>query len=292
MLRTLTYSSILFILWALFARWYYTCYIKSNCCEETGIEARISGLRLSKSGSSDILPLADALGKMPRYDQFYFNSNSENPELNANNQDFLAKTADYLKINATEKLSLFCCYRPSETEELANKRAENLKQHLIKLGVAAEQISTSTCKDNEKLLTPAYFEINASINSKENGKIAAPNTESVLNFNIADENFATNSADFKPGSNFVKRATELKEYVATHPKVSISIIGHTDNVGTDEANLRLGQSRAQAVKNYLNKMGINVSITTSSKGESEPIADNFNEAGRAKNRRVTCRVNQ
>lgn len=292
MLRTLTYSSILFVLWALFARWYYTCYIKGVCCEETGIEARISGLRLTKNGSTDILPRVDALGKMPRYDQFFFNINSEQPDLNENNKEFLKKTADYIKANASEKLNLFCCYRPSESEDLAKKRAENLKQLLVNLGVAAEQISTSTCKDNEKLLTPAFFEINAGNNSNEKNNIASSTTESVLNFNIADENFASNSTKFQPGANFIKQANELKKYVVSHPKVSITITGHTDNVGADEVNMRLGMLRAQAVKTYLNNMGINVTINTASKGESEPIMSNDTEAGRAKNRRVTCRVNQ
>lgn len=292
MLRTLTYSSILFVLWALFARWYYTCYIKGNCCDETEIEARISGLRLSKKDAADILPQTDALGKMARYDQFFFNNNSEQPDLNPNNQEFLIKVADYLKSNAAEKLNLFCCYRPSESNDLAMKRAEYLKQYLVKLGVSADQIQSSTCKDNEKLLTPAYFEINASNISNEKSNNTASATESVLNFNIADENFASNSAKFEPAANFVKRANELKKYVASHPKVSMTITGHTDNVGNDDTNLRLGLLRAQAVKNYLAKMGINITIDANSKGELEPIADNVTEAGRAKNRRVTCRVNQ
>jgi outer membrane protein OmpA-like peptidoglycan-associated protein len=293
MLRTLTYTTILFLLWAFFARWYYTCYIKAVCCEDTGIETRISGLRLTKNGTGDILPQLDAFGKTPRYDQFFFKHNNEQPDLNANNQAFLQKTADYLKANPSEKMTLLCCHRPSETEELAQKRAEYLKQQLVQLGVQAAQITTSVCKDNEKLLTPAYFEINATNNAKENTQIAAKPAESVLNFSIADENFAYNSKKFEPGENFIARANELKKYVLSHPDVSLTIIGHTDNIGSDAANIRLGKLRAEAVKNYLtSSIGIKAKINTVSKGEAEPIAENDTEAGRARNRRVNCKVNQ
>ena len=69
------------------------------------------------------------------------------------------------------------------------------------------------------------------------------------------------------------------------------VIGHTDSIGSDAYNMRLGQRRAESVKAYLISKGIEANkIRTQSKGEKEPIADNRTAAGRAKNRRVVVEV--
>jgi OOP family OmpA-OmpF porin len=65
------------------------------------------------------------------------------------------------------------------------------------------------------------------------------------------------------------------------------ITGHTDNVGTEEYNLKLSDKRANAVKDYLVLQGISSEqIETEAKGESEPVADNDTHEGRTANRRV------
>lgn len=73
---------------------------------------------------------------------------------------------------------------------------------------------------------------------------------------------------------------------------TVIVIGHTDSIGSDAYNLRLGQRRAEAVKAYLISKGIDSrTIKTDSRGEREPVADNKTAAGRAKNRRVVIEVN-
>lgn len=80
---------------------------------------------------------------------------------------------------------------------------------------------------------------------------------------------------------------ELAELLAKHPNANITLIGHTDNVGTEAYNQRLSQGRVESVKAELVKRGINGDrIKTIGKGESEPIADNSTAQGRAENRRV------
>ena len=72
---------------------------------------------------------------------------------------------------------------------------------------------------------------------------------------------------------------------------SISVVGHTDSTGTEKYNLKLGQKRADAVKDYLVSKGVDgEKIVTDSKGESEPVADNKTREGRKQNRRVTVTV--
>lgn len=72
-----------------------------------------------------------------------------------------------------------------------------------------------------------------------------------------------------------------------NPDTEIRVTGHTDSVGRGAANRRLGQERAEQVRDMLVKQGApEAQILVGSKGEGEPIADNQTDAGRKKNRRV------
>ncbi len=75
--------------------------------------------------------------------------------------------------------------------------------------------------------------------------------------------------------------------LAEHPHVAIEIIGHTDSIGSEMSNLKLSISRAEAVMEYLRKQNLGLErMSADGKGELEPIANNGNETGRARNRRV------
>ncbi len=68
---------------------------------------------------------------------------------------------------------------------------------------------------------------------------------------------------------------------------SLKLAGHTDNVGSDDANLKLSKDRAEAIKSYLVAKGANPSrIEATGYGKTQPIASNKTVAGRQKNRRV------
>ena len=71
----------------------------------------------------------------------------------------------------------------------------------------------------------------------------------------------------------------------------IIAVGHTDAIGTDAYNQKLGLRRAEAVKAYLVSKGIEKNrVYTDSKGERQPVATNKTAAGRAQNRRVELEV--
>ena len=74
--------------------------------------------------------------------------------------------------------------------------------------------------------------------------------------------------------------------------VYIEIQGHTDNIGSEEHNLKLGQARAEDVMRYLHvEQGIPLHrMNAFSYGESKPVAENDTPGNRAKNRRVTIVV--
>ena len=67
----------------------------------------------------------------------------------------------------------------------------------------------------------------------------------------------------------------------------IQVGGHTDSTGSDQYNLLLSQNRAQAVGNVLTGFGVQpVRIDVVGFGETQPVASNSTESGRAQNRRV------
>jgi outer membrane protein OmpA-like peptidoglycan-associated protein len=77
-----------------------------------------------------------------------------------------------------------------------------------------------------------------------------------------------------------------------HPEITkLRIEGHTDNQGDDEKNLKLSQARAEAVRDYLVKKGVDgTRLVPQGFGETKAVADNATEAGRAKNRRVEFNI--
>ena len=84
------------------------------------------------------------------------------------------------------------------------------------------------------------------------------------------------------------QAAWLKQY----NKTSITIEGHCDERGTREYNLALGEKRAQAVKNYLNGLGVGISsLSTISYGKERPTAVGSNEGAWSQNRRSVTAVN-
>lgn len=87
---------------------------------------------------------------------------------------------------------------------------------------------------------------------------------------------------------------ELAERLkADNRNVYVEIQGHTDNVGSEEYNLKLGEKRAEVVRRYLAQKGFALHrISVISYGESEPVADNKTREGRSANRRVVIVVLQ
>lgn len=76
-----------------------------------------------------------------------------------------------------------------------------------------------------------------------------------------------------------------------YPETMIDVIGYTDNVGSEGYNQKLSERRAQAVANKLRDFGVaSQRMIVLGRGESQPVASNEAEAGRAQNRRVEVRV--
>jgi OmpA-OmpF porin, OOP family len=98
-------------------------------------------------------------------------------------------------------------------------------------------------------------------------------------------NFDTGKATIRPDSE--KVLVELVTLLQKQPQWALLIAGHTDNAGTDAMNVPLSQQRAEAVIAWLCAKGIDKSrLVSAGFGSTRPVADNANEEGKAKNRRV------
>ncbi len=113
---------------------------------------------------------------------------------------------------------------------------------------------------------------------------AAPRLVEALNYTII--NFPSGSSQIPPDQmDLIKQsAAAMKSAPA---KTRIEIEGHTDNVGDAEANERLSQARAEAVKSALVNEGAPANmLIAKGYGDSKPMASNDTEYGRFKNRRI------
>jgi OmpA-OmpF porin, OOP family len=99
-------------------------------------------------------------------------------------------------------------------------------------------------------------------------------------------NFNSGSADISGSS--TKELERIYNLLIQAENSKLTVVGHTDNVGGDAANVPLSKNRAQAVVNYLKQKGIpaNRFQMVDGKGASEPLGDNATESGKAQNRRV------
>jgi len=101
--------------------------------------------------------------------------------------------------------------------------------------------------------------------------------------------FALNSSQLN--STTQQNLRELAATLNKYEDTEILIEGHTDNTGGDDLNQKLSEQRAQAVASYLTAQAVkNARLSTVGYGESQPVADNANDAGRDQNRRVEVAI--
>ena len=102
---------------------------------------------------------------------------------------------------------------------------------------------------------------------------------------LSDFLFDFNSSTLKDDvKGYLLTLLDLKD---TNSVKSIEVIGYSDNIGEDEYNIRLSLKRAEVIRQFLIHNGWSkVEIQTKGLGKVNPISDNSNEEGRAKNRRI------
>jgi len=103
--------------------------------------------------------------------------------------------------------------------------------------------------------------------------------------------FETNSWVLQTASQ--AQLDEMARFMKTNPTVSMEVVGHTDNVGTEAYNLALSQKRAEAVVSELKKRNVEpYRLTGKGVGFSVPVGDNNTGEGRSANRRTEFLVKE
>ena len=101
--------------------------------------------------------------------------------------------------------------------------------------------------------------------------------------------FAVDRYDIQP--QFQQTLNEVARTLGSYNQTYLDVLGHTDSSGSDSHNQTLSVNRSQAVGSYLSSRGVaSARIGVRGFGETQPIASNDTEAGRAQNRRVEIKV--
>ena len=192
-----------------------------------------------------------------------------------------------------------CASKTYVQEQVAAvKQAEDAKISEVQKQVESTQMDVtklqkSDASQNEQLAKLSDAAREAMKRADEAGRLAKGKL--VMEVTLSDDNvkFALGkhelTAEYKAAPDAF--ATKVKE-LGKDRRLYIEIQGHTDSLGSETYNLKLGQDRAETVLRYLViNGGIPVSAMSAfSYGEYKPVADNKTNEGRAKNRRVALIV--
>lgn len=128
-------------------------------------------------------------------------------------------------------------------------------------------------------------------------ELEIPGVDGLVNFDFdityeLPKTYTLKNVYFDTGKSTIKAESntalnQLAEVMLSKKKLKIEIGGHTDNVGSVESNQKLSQDRAEAVKTYLVKKGVDATrVVSKGYGSSKPIASNDTDEGKQKNRRT------
>lgn len=157
------------------------------------------------------------------------------------------------------------------------------------------EINPKLNSDTAMVTTHAKEDLSSRLKSKQDS-VATSTAVGKLHHEALILERATLNFNFEFNSANVNEKTaiyldDLAKALNDNPELKLHLEGHTDNVGSQKFNLKLSHYRAQTMKDYLVKRGVDPSrISIAGKGMSDPLNDNGTEAKRALNRRVELTI--
>jgi outer membrane protein OmpA-like peptidoglycan-associated protein len=150
---------------------------------------------------------------------------------------------------------------------------------------AAEKARTQAAEEEAERARAATAALRAQLLQQLNSVLQTTDSPRGLVVNMADVLFDFGRYNLKSDANI--KLAKLAGIILAHPGLHLAIEGHTDNIGSDEANMKLSQQRADTVRDYLVQQGLAAdTLTAVGMGKADPVADNSTNEGRQKNRRV------
>jgi outer membrane protein OmpA-like peptidoglycan-associated protein len=269
---------VVFLLWSLGSLYFYSCIIKEHC-EQTETPLKVVNTYNSNAPLKNVLHETTIF---KRIDSVAYTSKIDSVK----NTFF-----QFLNKHQNQELIISGLYDSTETINLGLERAEDFKNTLVSYGINKNRIRVSAREavvtfDSLNTASGGLLYDFAPISKQKTEKLEAAITNKILYAKLGSENF-------EPDNTLLRYALELKHYLEKYPNKTITVTGHTDNIGGVTTNYRLGLARAQHVKDYLALQNIpSEKINIASMGETQPIASNETPSGRHTNRRIEIKVTQ
>lgn len=211
---------------------------------------------------------------------------------------------NYLAKSENQKCTItgYCTSAETNTSAFPNlgfARANDVKNYLISKGISSErldidgQVKDAWSMNIDTVLGPIDFTLSEMAAAKSEGQVGEDwnALKEKINANPLILYFNTNQSDVNLSAEERQKVADIVKYLDHVGDAKVSAVGHTDNSGDRNNNIKLGQGRADFAKQYLVKNGIpEAKIISSSKGPDVPIADNATEEGKAKNRRTVVSI--
>jgi outer membrane protein OmpA-like peptidoglycan-associated protein len=198
-------------------------------------------------------------------------------------EGFAAYRADQVKnLGPSDTLQIKTWYYDGEPngETVAQQRAEAIRRLYPDLPADRIKIITEKRPAEDKYKNEKFIAQELSILGNKNSLVKKDGDNIIIRF-------ATNSSNKQVEKEIDDYLSQLATDMKANPNQAVLVRGHTDDVGNEDKNLQLSQSRAEFVKGLLVAKGAAADkITAEGKGEMAPIADNKTEEGRRLNRRV------
>ncbi|APQ17160.1 OmpA family protein [Maribacter hydrothermalis] len=241
---------------------------------------------------------------------FTYNTN-DNYNFNLSSQTFLTPLSlelkngvnslkEHLGTNENNVINVTGFYTSDEENNtafpnLGLARANNIKNDLAAKGIPTAQINTFGKIMDEMIAKDGTYLGAASFSLIEKSATADDELKALYEKIKADPlilYFDTAEASISLDATQRQKVADISRYLDKVAGATTSVVGHTDATGQASTNMRLGQDRADFAKNYLMTNGIaSDKIIATSKGHSQPIANNTTEEGREKNRRTVITLN-
>lgn len=285
-LRALSWLAL--VGWWGFATYWYVCHIKHHCEEltaDTNVSqpaadepAKLPASFVVSDGSKNIVDVKDVFKARNKQAQVFVS-----PALQSG---AVTTLANYLKTNKDRELNVVGIYgqneiNPSKYADLGIARAEDIKTRLVALGIDGNRIKTSSemRADYAAVQDTMYdcIAMNVAVTK-------AIEKDITIEPRIIYFETGKSTIDLTPELQAYIR--NVKAYIQQKPDARIILTGHTDDVGAQDINQKLGLQRAEKTRAELTKIDIDANrVSLDSKGETQPLKPNSTADGRQANRR-------
>lgn len=172
------------------------------------------------------------------------------------------------------------------------EEAERLKEEQARLSADEQQKAAELAKmqaqqaeEKARQAEQAQQQLRQQLLQQFNLILDTRDTARGLIVNMSDVLFDFNKYTLRPAAR--EKLAKISGIILSHPGLRLEVDGYTDNIGSDDYNMKLSQNRANEVQSYLIGEGITPDdIVAKGFGKADPVAPNDTNAGRQKNRRV------